>query len=367
MKQKEYVSELSTMFWNSTEICHERIKKLRELEPDSFIIPSTMTTAQKDNITGYDQHDDTKSEYSVASHLSRVSYQSNISFMSHASQNSQYSTSGLSSASTTVSVLSDLKFNKTTGCSSFNTDNNNSDNFSIAGLDHNLLSRGQHSEWEKQNSDKIALSRGGQIKKLDKHKISEKRQKKHDRKRYQRVLGQDLLNLGREKELCMELWNIVQFSYLMKEIVHLCDALLLIHSKQTYSINQLNSHVLTTLNVPNNMTSSNIEIADIHLAILLQNATDDFAIGLKTHIPPIAPFYPYHFLIKKQLLVICRFQDVATMKKRKESTVDVDRDEEDDVGDFSKYYDNMKSWWQTAADGILEWEKTRKNNLLLHF
>ena len=380
------VGELATL-WASP---YERIGGLLESDPASFKL-----TAQYDPDHEGDggQGDDTKSEFSAASNLSRVSY------VSHASMASRQS-SGTSS----VSVLSELNLHRE-GTHRHGTSSVASDAFSISGIDHSLLSRGKHSEL----TGGETLTRGGQIQKSknNQRKVSEKRQRKWDRKKNARGnFGHDEYDLKREKILCIELWSLAHFNVISDEAKALCDALILLHDKQMYAKNKIDikqfkslpptifntttaTTTTTSTTTASTAPSSRIELADYEVSSALQSAVDDLATHYQSSPPPIAPLYPIHFLRGKNMTILIRFQDASalssttindntpeftalltrivdttyTTTQQSQSQAQYEQNGSVIIESIQKATQENDNWWRTAADGIVAWQGQRRLGL----
>ena len=136
--------------------------------------------------------DDTKSEFTMASHISGASYVSGASGRS------------IRSASSSVSVLSSLSLTSNTAKSTVST------TFSISGLDHTLLSRGTA------NND------------FGDKKEPPRKQRRRERKRGKGEGGRDVCGLRKEAALADELWSLGNVAVIAKAAKDLCDVLLLI-------------------------------------------------------------------------------------------------------------------------------------------
>lgn len=363
-RQKELCDQLAILWKDPA----ERLTKVKEAEPESF----------KTKIRGADPDGNplidgkvAGSEFSAASNLSRVSY------ISHASALS--SRSGTSS----VSVLSSVALHKD-GSNFFSVDK--SDTFSISGIDHALLSRGKTTN----RPDGSTINKGGQLK-----GISEKRQRKWDRKKSARHFGSDTMELRTENSLCTELWSLSNIAAVAKEASALCTAMVLLGSSQTYSRSKLPISVINVLSAlrssvesedqnaptvpsPQPALPSTIDIPDVLMSAFLQSAVDELASCVRSCPPPVAPHYPLHFLESKQMKVVQRFQDMQALQAE-HAVVDVKGSGADDDGvdmldtctEHNQEYavssadagGAIKTWWQTAADGILLWQKLRRSNL----
>ena len=373
------VSELATL-WASP---YERINGLLESDPASFKLTAQYDPDHEGEVG---QGDDTKSEFSAASNLSRVSY------ISHASMASRQS-SGTSS----VSVLSELKLHRE-GTHRHGASSVTSDAFSISGIDHSLLSRGKHSEL----TGGETLTRGGQIQKSknNQRKVSEKRQRKWDRKKNARGnFGHDEYDLKREKSLCIELWSLAHFNVISDEAKAICDGLILLHDKQMYTKNKIDIKYFKSLlptafdttatTTTTTATSSKIELADYEVASALQRAVDDLATHYQSAPPPIAPLYPIHFLKGKNMTILIRFQDASaltsttisdntpeftalltrivdttyTTTQQSQSKAQYEQNGSVIIDNIQKATQENDNWWRTAADGIAAWQGQRRLGL----
>lgn len=328
----------------------DRLAKVQESDPQSFVAATGGLDGEEDAAGGDGQ--DTRSEFSAASNVSYVS------FASHASSQQ--------SGTSTVSVLSNLSLSRGVPSSSASASA-----FSISGLEHSLLSRGKS---ERPSSGQLTTA--GQLR-----RVSDKRQHRWDRKKAHRQFGSDPMNLKTELALCAELWSLAHFDVIASEAQQLCDALVLLGGKSSYARSKLPTSVLSkwvevSASLPGGAQlitdSGTVYMTDSVLAKLLQAAVDDHAAHIRSHPPPVGPAYPSHFLAKKSMLVLQRFQDIKSVSAshtgQAESTsglVPQSHPSNGNVVNTDSFHSSTlpKSWWQVAADGIILWQSVRKLNL----
>ena len=248
-----------------------------------------------------EQTDDNQSEFSYNS--------SNISFVSKSSNVSKKS--GMSS----VSVLSNLSSVTATS----NVSHKSKNNFSIQGIEHSLLSRGNSVD-----SGTPMPSQKGSNKYGKKEKRAEKKRIKGN--------GKDIWGLKKEKQLTDELWLLSDISSVALTINDLNNVLLYLINNETNESNN------------NNNNENNNEF--INLAILLQTKMDEYCNMIQNNLPPIAPDYPPEWLIQRNMKNIFPFQDFMKLN----STIPMKPE--------------IISWWKSAADGIQLWKAFRKEILL---
>lgn len=337
-RQAELVAELTLLWKDPT----DRLTKVKESDPQSFLVSTGWREGDDDG--GAVDGQDTRSEFSAASNVSYVSFASNAS--SH------------QSGTSTVSVLSNVSLSR--GVPSSAASNSA---FSISGIEHSLLSRGKS---ERPNT--AQLTKGGQVR-----KVSDKRQQRWDRKKSHRQFGSDPMNLKTELTICEELWSLAHFDVLATETVHLCEALVLLSGKSTYSKSKLPEAVAMKLtensvlfstdsNISLTSDSSSVYLSDSMLAALLQSAVDDHAAHVRSHTPPVGPPYPVHFLVRKNMTVLQRFQDEMSDTDVPGGLFQANKNTAGS-SNISKLTIPIKSYWQVAADGILLWQSMRKLSL----
>ena len=271
----------------------------------------------KDEIAG----SDSQSEFSVAS-----AARSDLSFISALSGKSSASGTSTLSGSTTVSVLSDLQ----TGAEKEAKlrSKGSGSQFSIAGLDHTLLSRGTGQE------DSVPTAKNAE----HARRLAKKATKKALRDD-NRVRSKDSLGFHDENRHAAELWACAQIPAFAALAAELCSVLILLSN-----------------------------VSALRLAGKLQRALDAYIQIVRDNPAPMAPMYPRAWLESKGMLHIRHFQDavalavadakgdynavlslnwqgpeaerakIAAQKKRESESVKV-----------------VLSWWQTAARGITNW------------
>ena len=272
----EIVGKLSSLWANPK----ERLEKVASTEPTLVVELRSMQ--------GQHDYDDTKSEYSLQSNQTGAS---NVSFRSHLSNKS-----GTSS----VSILSNLSVNSTT------SKHSTTSSFTIEGLEHGLLSRG--------NIGNVVKTKAKQ------QKISKKAEKRRGRGEN----GRDVWGLQNESSMCEELWNYAQIRSLVESVIQVSDVLLLLASSSQ----------------------------DFELISQLQAAVDSYTNILMENAPPIAPDYPPDWLETRLMTHVKYFQD-------KSITNEIDNT--DNLIDEKLISNNSsKTWWEVAADGIKYWRTVRK-------
>ena len=315
---------------------------------------------------GLGDADDGKSEYTAASRSTALSNLSGATSRSRAS-----ASSALSSASSSITVLSNTSL--TSGRSSHRTTA-----FAIEGLDHTLLSRGE------------ARGPGGSD--LQGRKEHPRKAKRRERKAARGSDGgRDVWGLRREAAVCRELWGLANVAAAAKGVHDLCDALLLLPDPPS-----------TGAGVGAGAGSSTISSDgdDALLAARLQRAADDHFAALKASPPPVAPMYPPHWMQKRLLTFVDKFQEyseaslaataaaavakeeeeeaagdravVATEGEDNRAGADADADAGAVVAQAAELHAALlarrrgataSTWWQRAADGILLWQSLRRASL----
>eukprot|EP00605_Chrysophyceae_sp_TOSAG23-4_P002406 GSChrysophyteH1.ASY1.ANO1.2664.1 assembled CDS len=240
---------------------------------------------------------ETRSDFSAATARSDLSYVSMLSSVSGAS-----STSGAS----TVSVLSDLETSAEKKSSLRKAGSGSQ--FSIAGLDHTLLSRGTGKEEHTGITPKDADHARRQAKKLAKKALREEN----------RGRSKDSLGFNSEARQATELLACAQISTLANMAGELCEVLLLlggVHPRK--------------------------------LAMGLQSSLDAYTAIVRANPAPVAPLYPRAWLASKAMLAVRSFQDPrARSSEVRQATAEV------------------VTWWQAAARGVSLWHDHRRRAVL---
>jgi hypothetical protein len=321
-RHTELVTDLN-LLWGNAE---ERLQKVGETEPTML---AEIERAANEELYGpEDGHDDNKSEFSLASFRSGASNLSNISYISASSAASA------KSGTSTVSVLSNISLSQESTMSS-----KKSEMFSIEGLDHSLLSRG--------NSRTVK-------------KESDRHQRKKDKKRYKfRGEGPDVCGLRREKALADEMWTMADFTGVARQARSLCDALLVLGGDMRATVSGVGgAYEALSLN------------RDLQMACTLQATVDAYGLLMQSQVAPVAPAYPPQWLTKRQMSTIMRFQEKLHPTASTVAGTDqaANTDSEAKVADggqgaegaaANSAEESTRDWWQTAAQGLMLWKELR--------
>ena len=324
-RQAILVAELSDLWMKP----HARLLQVASSEP-TLIAELNGGHLNADGTVWKDvEGDDTKSEFSI------VSRQSGASYVSTASRSSVRST-----ASSSVSILSNLSVGSSAGKSSASTSA-----FSIDGLDHSLLSRG------------TAKGPGGS--EVGGKKEAPRKYKRRQRKTCKGEGGRDLWGLRREAAVCAELWGLAQMSMIARGAKDLCDVLSL------FALG---------------------DVGDNSLACELQRSVDVYVKCLQSVPPPVAPLYPPQWMAIRQMVTVCRYQETmfppinlsdlptphSELAPKKDKVGNDDENENDDEIvalarqlhfnhiQEKKQNSTVDTWWKTAAEGISLWQSCRR-------
>jgi len=166
------------------------------------------------------------------------------------------------------------------------------------------------------------LSRGKDAEAFGYKEPNKKQKKKLEKKSgRQRGEGKDIWGLRRECLLCEELWKLGNIADLAMYVKEICDALLLLQS-------------LSTTHSANTQPNS-----DFSLAKLLQVTMADYVSHAKVHAPPEAPIYPIDWLVKRNMTIIQKFQQMPPT--------------------FSMQCKSIPAWRTQIIKGINYWESIR--------
>jgi hypothetical protein len=344
----ELVQELDTLWANP----EERLKDVRE--KDEKLAKELEWLDAGGDADEYDPNaaaaldgdmDDDKSEFSMASMRSDISFVSGASSIlsgitSSSSQSSRSRSSQVSKAgSATVSVLSEMKVGKSGGdglgsAAGGGDGDGGTTSFSVKGLEHSLLSRGSGKD------DPISHYRGprggskdGKERKRKEFKIPNNGQPLTSKqlRKINRGLGianhahRDTLGLGKELKACAELWKYAHIAGLGQRCADLCNVLMLLGTD-----------------------------ADTVLAARVQHSMDSYTDTVRRNPAKVAPNYPRKWLEGKQMSLIRRFQ--AQIQ------------ESDASAGIAKATppSALPSFWKVAADGIALWHSSLRLVVLSH-
>lgn len=232
-------------------------------------------------------HNEMRSEFSRSSNMSLASGTS------------------VRSGVSTVSILSNLSRSSNTGSTV-----SDASSFSVRGLEHSLLSRGNAYD----------TAAGGKS-----AKSIEKKKKRHERhlkgNKGGAHGGADIYNLKGENAWCVELCRHCDIKLVATAVVDLRDALLLLGDS----------------------------LGDVDLASCLQREMTNYAGAIVATPPPPAPLYPVEWLRRKNMEYVRCFQEWP------EATADTVQT----VGTFSNTTVSSLLWWRIAAEGIIYWRSVK--------
>lgn len=262
--------------------------------------------------------DDSKSEFSMASMRSDLSFVSGassiLSELSNSSQGSRVSKSSRTSAA--VSVLSELKLEKKSALGSAGAGTGAGSSFSVKGMEHSLLSRGSGKDdpnaFKKKDRAKKNQMKREKYYQDSGQPLTSKQLRRKNRGEGISNRNRDTLGLGKELLACSGLWKHIQVGALAKRCSELCKVLVLLGTAQ-----------------------------DMMLAARVQHSMDTYADAVRNNPAPLAPSYPRKWLAKKDMSILRRYQDI-------------------DITTDSPAASTMgkgvpSSLWKVAADGISQW------------
>ena len=283
--------------WGNTE---QRLKLVTESDPQlSKIIEAEKKISSRHWNT--DNFLEADIEHEVRSNLNDMR-----SDFTRGSRASFLSSTSVKSGLSTVSVLSNLS--RQSSSASVVSD---ASSFSVRGLEHSLLSRGNASDSYVGNKSSKSAAR---IKK--RHERHQKGNKggAHG--------GADIHNLKGENAWCTELCKYCDIKSIAAAVVELRDTLVILGG-----------------------VHKNIE-----LAINLQKEMDNYTALIATNPPPTAPLYPIEWLRRKNMAHVRCFQEWP------EHNGD---DSLPTVGASLNVTVSALLWWKIAADGILHWRSSK--------
>lgn len=163
----------------------------------------------------------------------------------------------------------------------------------------------------------------------------------------------------------------------------LCDTLLLLGGGSVASTRAVDSAAVkdrTTSRILSLEASSRASrfATDLELASLLQAAMDAYALKVQAASPPIAPNYPPLWIKKRLMQSVARLQETTSGGGRETSggassyaaVSAAPGDTGSSVSPISRSaaadFSAVKSWWQTAADGIRLWQSLRRATFTLY-
>lgn len=310
-RYKTIVTELNTVFWKDTAVRYSQVCEKDTILKDLVDKISNSNTEQEDA-------NDNASEFSA---VSQFSLASNISLSSYKSRNSTTSLNSLGSVhsiqskgnKSTTSMLSKLSSMSTNATPTHVVDSKGA--FSIIGLEHSLLSRGDSKDRSKKKSKKEKY--------LDEDNVKQKKK----RERREGRNGKDEMNTKREGQICDELAVMADITNIGIILKNLSDALLLLNT-----------------------------LKDKQLIHELYVVMDEYISTIQGLIPKIAPEYPYEWLDKRTLTSIVLFQEV--------------KNDENEIVEVSCAANNWKyipvkapvveTWWEHAIRGVEFWVSISK-------
>lgn len=251
--------------------------------------------------------EDTRSDFgggmSVYSNLSLASNMSNLS--------------SASSASNTLSMLSDSLMSQTSAMSQasgvgyYSSRKPSSSSFSVVGLEHNLLSRGNG------DSSDMGDSNDGEFHPHETNKQKRLRKKKEMKGRKQ-TRERDVFGLKSEASMSKELYELGDVSSVATSVSTVCSVLLLVGGAE----NQL-------------------------LACQLQASMDAYTSTIAAQTAPSAPLYPLEWLRRREMEEVRWFQ--ASPENANPLLTHVAEG----------------VWWRRSVRGLALWNKIKKKTLLM--